>query len=146
MLNTVLERSVPAGWTALLPRILLCCPDIQAVWSVGHDHSQGAGAAQPGHELLVFADRITLHTLRKADSLHCADLQVLVVFDGDQFENAWGPHRVCGSLVRWAWHPAAYDVAYYDESRWAQPEGDGGTVARVRRKAFLIWPRLPTPA
>jgi hypothetical protein len=143
MLKTALDRCAPAGWTALLPRILLCCPDIQAVWSVGHAHSQGA--AQPGNELLVFADSITLHTLRKADSLHCSDLQVLVVFDGDQFENAWGPHRVCGSLVRWAWHPAAYDVAYYDESRWAQPEGDGGTVARVRRKAFLIWPRLPAP-
>ena len=143
MLKTALERSVPAEWTAFLPRILLCCPDIQAVWSVGHENSQGE--AQSGRELLVFADRITLHTLRRADSLHRCGLQVLVVFDGDQFENAWGPHRVCGSLVRWAWHPAAYDVAYYDESRWAEPEGDGRTVARVRRKAFLIWPRLPGP-
>jgi hypothetical protein len=143
MLKTASERSVPAQWTALLPRILLCCPDIQAVWSVGHEHSQGT--AQPGQQLLVFADRITLHTLRKADSLHCTDLQLLVVFDGDQFENAWGPHRVCGSLVRWAWHAEAYDVAYYDESIWVHPEGDGRTVARVRRKAFLIWPRLPGP-
>jgi hypothetical protein len=143
MLKTAFELAVPARCPALLPRILLCCPDIQAVWSVGHDGSQRV--PQPGSDLLIFADRITLHTLRKADSLHCTDLQVLVVFDGDQFENAWGPDRVSGSLARWAWHRATSDVSYYDESRWAQPEGASRMVARVRRKAFLIWPSLPVP-
>lgn len=141
MLTTAFEsstRSVPAGLPVLLSRILVCCPDIQAVWSVGHDGSEAT--PQPGHDLLLFADRITLHTLRKADSLRCTGVQVLVVFDGDQFENAWGPLRVSGSLARWAWHRAAYDVAYYDESGWAQPEGAGRAVARMRRKAFLIWP------
>jgi hypothetical protein len=49
-----------------------------------------------------------------------------------------------GSLARWAWRQVAQDVAYYDESRWAEP-GQGNTaVTRVRRKAFLIWP-APLP-
>ena len=80
MLTTAFEystRSVPAGWPVFLSRILLCCPDIQAVWSVGHDGSEAT--PQPGHDLLLFADRITLHTLRKAASLRCTGVQVLAL-------------------------------------------------------------------
>jgi hypothetical protein len=134
-------RSAAAGAADYLQRILLCCPSIRTVWSVGHEGSQRA--AQPSGDLLLFADPLTLHTLRKSDGLHRTDVQILVVFDGDRFESAFGPQGISGSLARWAWHAAAHDVAYYDESRWAHPEGAGGAVVRVRRKAFLIWPSQP---
>jgi hypothetical protein len=40
-----------------------------------------------------------------------------------------------------------HDVAYYDESIWDGAEATRGTVMRVRRKAFLIWPpQLARPA
>jgi hypothetical protein len=136
------RRAVPAGCQDFLSRLLLCCPDIRTVWSVGHDGSQGA--PQPSRDLLVFADRVTLHTLRKTDSLKRTDLQIFVVFDGEHFESAFGPYGVYGSLARWAWQRETHDIAYYDESRWAQPEA-ARAVTRVRRKAFLIWPSQPAP-
>jgi hypothetical protein len=143
MLTSAMQPSAPtvaAEPSALLSRILACCLDLQSVWSLGHDCS--APQARRGHELLLFADRPTLHALRKSNPLHRADVQVLVVIDGDRFENVWGPHRLSGSIARWAWRPVASDVAYYDESRWVELAGAERTVTRVRRKAFLVWPRL----
>lgn len=124
--------SAPAEVSAFLPSLLVRCLDIRAVWSIG-----GAGAP---HELLVFADGRTLDNLRRSEELHCGDIELIVVFDGDRFENAWGPRRISGSLSRWAWREVESGVAYYDESRWAACN-DGGSVVRVRRSARLIWSR-----
>ena len=98
-----------------------------------------AEAPHEGRELLLFADRPTLEALRRSEHLHQDDMQVLVVIDGDRFENAWGPQMISGSLARWAWRATGPDMAYYDESKWADREGDGSAVVRVRRKAFLLW-------
>jgi hypothetical protein len=110
--------------------------EISAVWSVGH---ADASVEQRPCELLVFADLTTLERLRKSGSLHCTDVDVLVVVDGDRFENAWGEHRVSGSLARWAWRQVSPELAYYDESKWAERGGEAGNVVRVRRKAVLVW-------
>jgi hypothetical protein len=119
-----------------LARLVERGPGIRAVWSLGNPDD----AAQPsGRELLAFADRPTLERLRAAEDLHRADVQLLVVVDGDRFENAWGPCRLSGSLARWAWRQVSPAVAYYDESKWAQRHGEAGTVVRVRRKALLVW-------
>jgi hypothetical protein len=64
---------------------------------------------------------------------------VLVVTDGDRFENVWGPRKLSGSLARWAWQQVSPDEAYYDESRWADAGGQPGRVVRVRRKATVLW-------
>ena len=133
------ERSAfaAAGLSAFVSRVLARCLDIRALWSIGHADLALARPDSAG-ELLAFADRPTLQMLRKSDHLHRADVELLVVFDGNQFENAWGPHRISGSLARWAWRPVTDELAYYDQSRWADHERDG-RVVRVRRKAVLIW-------
>jgi hypothetical protein len=127
--------------SSFLSRLLLHCLSVRSVWSVGHDRLE-LQAPHEGRELLVFADGHTLHKLRQNDHLHRADLQLFVVIDGDRFESAWGPQRVSGSLARWAWREIGRDIAYYDESKWADRAGDASAVVRVRRKAFLLWPEL----
>jgi len=133
------RRAAPPA--AFLHRLLRHCLDIRAIWSMGH----GAGSAaedeiaQAGTALLVFADAATLERLRKFDDLHCDDVEILVVVDGDTFENAWGEQRLSGSLSRWAWREVSADHAFYDESRWAPGSSDPGAVVRVRREAHLIW-------
>jgi hypothetical protein len=119
-----------------LSRLVERCPGIRAVWSLGNSDDAAQAA---GHELLAFADGATLERLRTSEDLQRADVQLLVVVDGDRFENAWGPCRLSGSLARWAWRQVAPTVAYYDESKWAERQGEGGIVVRVRRKALLVW-------
>jgi hypothetical protein len=123
---------------AYLRRIVERSLDVREVWSIGHTEPAVAPADAACH-LLVFADTPTLQRLRKSDHLHRADVELLVVVDGDRFENAWGGQRLSGSLARWAWRQVSEDVAYYDESKWSLPGGAGGTVVRVRRRASLVW-------
>jgi hypothetical protein len=126
----------PAGLSRYLSRVLASCLEIRAVWSSA---DAGAHVAAASHQLIVFADRPTLLKLRKSRDLHRADVELLVVFDGDQFENAWGPQRLSGSLSRWAWRQAGDGLAYFDESKWAPAGADAGVVIRVRRQAVLVW-------
>lgn len=126
----------PAGLSKFLSRVLVSCLEIRAVWSSA---DAGSLLVPASHQLIVFADKPTLLSLRRSGELHRADVELLVVFDGDQFENAWGPQRLSGALSRWSWRQVSDELAYFDESKWAHPERNAGTVVRVRRQAVLIW-------
>jgi hypothetical protein len=135
-------QSAPPKISDFAARLLARCLDIRSVWSI--DCAGPDKAPEPGcRELLVFADQRTLEQLRKCDDLRRDDVEVLVVIDGDRFENVWGPRKLSGSLVRWAWREVSSDQAFYDESRWAEGSAAAGRVVRVRRKATLLW-RSPT--
>ena len=114
--------------------------DIEAVWSVGHS-ADAEAPPMAKTVLLVFADGATLQRLRKSESLRDPEVSLLVVTDGDSFENAWGAQRIAGSLARWAWREVSAGQAYYDESRWAAAPDQAGNVVRVRRTARLLWRR-----
>ena len=124
-----------AELSVYLRSVLMHCLDIRTVWSV--DRADGVPES-PGklHELVIFANAATLHVLRKSDRLHRADVMALVVFDGEQFENGWGPERISGSLARWGWRQQEADLAYYDEAKW---QGADGAVVRSRRRAVRVW-------
>jgi len=132
------RRAPPAEF---LYSLLRQCVDIRAIWSVGHTPSAPQAAVPCVIELLAFADRRTLASLRVCDRLHRADVRLLVVIDGDEYENAWG-EPVYGSLSRCAWQEVSSGHAFYDEARWASPADEAGAVVRERREAYLIW-RLP---
>jgi hypothetical protein len=128
---------VPADLTTFISRLTVCSLDMRALWSIGN--SDGSPAAAHGvHELLAFADGRTLSSLRRNAHLHRPDVALLVVTDGDRFENAWGS-SLSGSLARWAWRQVSPRLAFYDESKWAEREANAGTVVRVRRRAVLMW-------
>ena len=127
---------MPKEIAEFIARVLQCCLDVRQVWLVAQDSASAIAA--PRWELLAFGSGETLKRLRRADNLHRHDIDLLVVTDGDHFENAWGRRQLSGSLARWGWRPASAGEAYYDEAKWA---GEDGAVARVRRKAALLWSR-----
>ena len=129
---------VPAELSRFVSSVLVHCLDIRTVWWSGDVHT-AADLLPRLHRLVIFADPPTLAILRKSDRLHRADVQALVVFDGDQFQDAWGPDRAAGSLARWAWRQDEPDVAYYSEAKWAHGDRAAGIVVRIRRKALLVW-------
>jgi len=121
----------------LVDELICTAVDIREIWSIGHDPGEVAG--ERGElQLLVFANEAVLRALRKCDRLHDAEVQLLVVVDGENFLTAWGPAMWSGSLARWAWQETSAGEAFYDESRWARSDG---TVVRVRRRALRVWPR-----
>jgi hypothetical protein len=130
--------SAPPRITRFTHRVLAACLDIGSVWSI--DHAPDEPWTDIGRcRLLAFASASVLRRLQTCEHLHSADIEFLVVIDGDEFASAWGPTRLSGSLARWAWRQTAVNEAYYDESRWARRDSGSGAVERVRRKAFLVW-------
>lgn len=127
---------MPKEIAEFIARVRQCCLEVRQVWLVAQDGAPAVAA--PRWELLAFGSSETLKRLRRADNLHRSDIDVLVVTDGDHFENAWGPRQLSGSLARWGWRPASAGEAYYDEAKWA---GEDGAVVRVRRRAALLWSR-----
>ena len=77
--------------SAFVSSVLASCLDIRSVWST--DHCPDQSRLTPArHELLAFADAATLERLRRCEYLHRADIEFLVVVDGDLFESrARGP-------------------------------------------------------
>lgn len=133
--------STAALRAAVVDAVLASCLDVTAVWSVGHAPSGGESESD-AIRLLVFGTRQVLERLRKCDGLHDARVQLLVVVDGDAFVPAWGAHVGSGSLACWAWRQISPVEAFYDESSWSRSAESDRVVARVRRRAFLLWPRL----
>ena len=127
----------PPHVAAFMFRVLASCLDIKSVWSIGHEPEHSC-PPPGGYALLAFADKATLERLRRTEHLHQAQFRLLVVVDGDLFENAWGPEKLSGSLARWAWRQTSPQEAYYDESHWARGPA-AGDIVRVRRKALLLW-------
>jgi hypothetical protein len=123
------------GIGSFVSRILVACPDMRSVWRIDLRPDEER-VAPDCCELLAFADPLTLRRLRKLADLHRADVELLVVVDGDAFESAWGPRKAAGSLSRWGWQQVSSIEAYYDRSCW---RGDG-QVMRLRRKAVLVIP------
>lgn len=132
-----LDRA-PVELPQFVSDLLLGSLDIRSVWSLDHRPGE-APLPRATRQLLAFADPMTLRHLRQREDLHRTAVSLLVVVDGDRFESAWGPSCLSGSLARWAWRQVSPHEAYYDEARWVAPDGDGGNVVRVRRKALLLW-------
>lgn len=130
--------------TGFVHCVLATCPDMGPVWSLGHDPGE-PWAHLLQWRLLGFADAAALSRLRASKHLHRADIEFLVVVDGERFASAWGPGDCCGSLAQCAWRQTASNEAHYDESRWAQRNASDRVVVRVRRKAFLLWPGDKAP-
>src|SRR4051812_6487567 len=103
------------------------CPGMRSIWTIGNSAAGEMREAQsPSNwDLVAFADRPTLRSLRKAADLHRADVVLRVVLDGDRFEIAWGRLDMSGSLFQWDWHQAAEKEAFYSEARWTSPVGTG---------------------
>jgi transposase InsO family protein len=131
-------QRAPARILRFTHRVLAVCLDIGSVWSI--DHAPGELWTDAAScRLLAFGTAAVLRRLQNCAHLHSAEVEFLVVVDGDEFVSAWGSVWLSGSLARWAWRLTAASEAFYDESRWAPGNGDGGAVVRVRRKAFLVY-------
>lgn len=129
------QRTRPGAQWPMHPvaALLVDFLDVRSVWSIGHEPAAGAAACADA-TFLVFADERTLAQLRKSPA---PGVRLLVVTDGDLFQDVAPLNALCGSLARAAWQQTSVREAFYDEAHWA----DAGDVVRVRRKALLVWNR-----
>jgi hypothetical protein len=113
--------------------LVSACPCIRQVWLMG---SRANGTARPNSDwdYLIFGDDTILNALRTDRKLHRPDVDLLVVYDADNFVEPWGTEEreKRGSLSGWQWHYLSEHEAEY---RATKP---GWKI--TRSKAYRYWP------
>jgi hypothetical protein len=101
------------------------CPGIDQVWLLDHRSDP------PQWDLLAFADRRSLETLRERSLGRRPDVQLLVVVDGERFEPAWGDHAA-GRLDDIDWRIEDAETATFRSLGGSGREATRMTAVRVR--------------
>ena len=111
---------------------------IREIWLLG---SRAKGQARPDSDwnLFVFADEETLRQLGGNVRFKRADVQLLVVRDGDEFREPWGDNPKHGYLSEWEWVKTSDREAQYFGTKWCQEEKGGQTVIELCT-AIRLWP------
>ena len=108
-------------------------PSLLESWLFG-SRADATHKADSDWDLLVFADRHDFEKMKSDNSLQVGMVDLLVVFDGDHFEQPWTepgqPVPKCGSLTQWQWKKETDNEASYWCSR-----------RRCHRRAFCLWTR-----
>lgn len=138
--------AIPGEWHVTTPsagglgvfvdELLACCPMIRSVWLVG-DAAGGPEAARlPRWDVIVFADALTLHRLRKTAKLHRGDVRLRVLVDGNRLESAWERIRRDEATLASEWRQSSPGEGYYTES--VAEQAQAGRASR-RRHAVCLW-------
>jgi predicted nucleotidyltransferase len=113
-------------------------PRIREVWLIG-SRANGSARAESDWDYLVFADRRILRALRQDTRFRHPSVDLLVVYDGDQFATPWGePNPKKGSLTSWDWELLSAGKAEYTAAK-IKPDS---MFPDLRKKAAIrVWPR-----
>jgi hypothetical protein len=110
-------------------KLLLFFPAIRQVWLIG---SQVSGTATPSSDwdYIVMADQPTLNDIAASPAFNEANIDLLVVYDGDRFRKPWpdGARQKQGSLSGWQWEEQTAASATY---RAVKPRDDDDFYVRV---------------
>jgi predicted nucleotidyltransferase len=122
-----------------LEQLLTAYPKIESVWLIGSRANETA-RDDSDWDLLVFASREVFEALSKDDSFSRPDVDLLVVYDGDNFESPYSGvddrKSKKGSLQKWEWRHFSFDFASYEACK----PGEGIHIDIERRSGIKIWP------
>jgi len=96
-------------------------PSIGAIWLVG-SRAAGCSRAESDWDFFVFADNNTFQAIKRDPTLHRDDIDLLVVLDGNSFEEPWGDDPKRGTLKKWRWSKVSENEAKYVQTKWVADE------------------------
>ena len=121
-----------------LSKVTRAYPGIREIWLLASP-AKGHGRPNSDWALLAFADEDTFQQLRSDVRFRRADVELLVVRDGDEFREPWGDNPEHGYLSEWEWVKTSDREAQYHGTKWVQDEKVGRTIIELCR-ASRIWP------
>ena len=115
--------------------------EVRAVWLIG---SRAIGTARDTSDwdLLVFGSRAVLRELRANEDFRRPEVDLLVIYDSDNFERPWADTRGGGSLSGWNWMPVSETKAAYRAAKpvYASDGTEEFNVQITQGEAIRIWP------
>lgn len=87
-------------------------PAIQSIWLFG-SRANEKQRIDSDCDLLVFGTREILEALKFYQTFHQKVVDLLVVYNGNDFEKPWGEEQKSGSLIEWCWKESSANEATY---------------------------------
>ena len=121
-----------------LTKLTRAHPGIREIWRLAYPTK---GPTRPGSDwaLLAFADQETFRQLSGDVRFRRADVELLVVREGDEFCEPWGDHPETGYLSDWEWVRISDREAQYHGTTWVNDEKLFRTTIELC-KAIRLWP------
>jgi predicted nucleotidyltransferase len=133
----VLEESVEK----YIKRLISAYPTILSVWLLG---SRANGSYKPDSDwdLLVFGSQKVFDDLKLNQSFHHANMDLLVVYNGNDFEKPWGEKQKRGSLTGWKWKALSETESTYraTKSIFGEDGEEEFNVKVMQCKAYRVYP------
>ena len=120
-----------------LLRLTQAHPGIREIWLLGSP-AKDDERTDSDWTLLAFADEDTFKQLCSNIQYRRADVELLVVRDGDEFREPWGDKPKHGYLSEWEWVKTSDREAQYYGTKWVQDEKGGRTEIQLCR-AIRRW-------
>jgi len=93
-------------------------PEITAIWLIG-SRADGSNSPVSDWDYIAIADEMTLSALSEDSSFNNPAIDLLIVYDGDQFRKPWadGNRVKKGSLSNWEWQQTSTLEATYKATK-----------------------------
>ena len=93
-------------------------PQIKAIWLIGSRADDSATSASDWDYIAV-ADEATLNALSQDNEFNNPEIDLLVVYDGNNFQKPWpdGERVKKGSLKSWEWQSISENRATYKATK-----------------------------
>ena len=115
-------------------------PDITEVWLIG-SRANGTALPESDWDLLAIATPLVLESIKSNETLQVPNVDLLIVYDGDQFTRPWASRHGGGSLSGWEWKPLGNEATYRATKPLFRPDGVEEFNVRVfEGKAIRVWP------
>jgi predicted nucleotidyltransferase len=131
--------------TDYIERLTSVHPGIKSIWLFGsRANNSYRSRSDSDWDLLVFADQNTFNELKRDKTFHRDKIDLLVVFNENEFEMPWPDEKGAkhGSLKNWKWieisnTEATYkSVKYRKEDEWFKEN----MLISETLKSIKIWP------
>ncbi|MFT6288373.1 MAG: putative nucleotidyltransferase [Alcanivorax sp.] len=99
-------------------------PSLQEIWLIG-SLANGTERVDSDWDLLVFSDQAGYKQLQMRPDFKRENVDLLVVFDGENFEEPWPDHyenRKSGTLTGWCWKRTGKTSATYESTKFIPDE------------------------
>ena len=116
-------------------------PEISEVWLLG-SRAQGTARSDSDWDYLVFGSHRVLRSLRQRNGFNVPEVDLLVVYDGNNFSKPWrdGNRVKGGSLKDWDWRRISDERATYRAAKFR--EGSDFYMDISTAQAYRVWPGL----
>jgi len=91
--------------------------DIREIWLIGSRANETA-KDNSDWDFLVFGTDITLKELKYQVIYKLDNIDLLVVYNGDNFQTPWGENPKSGSLSKWCWDRSSENFATYKQTKF----------------------------